>query len=112
MSCCSKRAIRAEIAKRAGVPVKDHGVVRRSVQSRVLGVASTASENTALPEAEIAAINTSHTRNLRLLVAALALLVVGGITLDFLTASRTSFAEMGAGLSKAAPENPAPAKKK
>ncbi len=101
--------IGAEIAKRAGTTVMDRGVVRRSVQRRVMGLASGADENVPLPAADIASINTAHARNLRLLVAALAVLVVGGITLDFFTASRTSFAEMGAGLSKVPP---APPKKK
>ena len=38
------------------------------------------------------------------MIGALALLVVGGITLDVATASRTSFAEMGAGLAKPQPK--------
>lgn len=96
-----------DIARRAGVAVADHGTVRRSFSKRVVGVASTADENAGLPQAEIEQINASHRRNVRGLVAALALLVIGGITLDIATASRTSFAEMGAGLS-----NPAPPKKK
>lgn len=100
-------AIGAEIAKRAGLEVKDHGVVRRSLQKRVLGLASTADEKAVLPAEEIAAINAAHTRNMRLLVTALALLVIGGIALDFATASRTGFAGMGAGLSE-----PAPARRK
>lgn len=100
-------AVGAEIAKRAGVTMTDHGVVHRSLQKRVLGIASTADEHATLPPAEIAAINAAHTRNMRLLVAALALLVLGGITLDFATASRTGFAEMGAGFS-----DPTPARKK
>jgi hypothetical protein len=104
--------IGAEISKRAGVSIVDHGAVRRSVQKRVLGAVSTDTENTRLTDGEIAAINVSHTRNLRLLVAGLALLVASGITLDFLTASRTSYAEMGAGLSRTAAETPAPPKKK
>jgi hypothetical protein len=88
-------AIGAEIARRAGVTMADHGVVRRSLQKA------------ALPAEEIAAINAAHTRNMRLLVAALALLVLGGITLDFATASRTGFAGMGTGLAE-----PAAVKKK
>lgn len=105
-------AIGAEIAKRAGVDVKDFGVVRRSLQKRVLGITAKGDDSQKLPDGDIAAINASHSRNLRLLVAALAVLVVGGIALDFLTASRTSFAEMGAGLANTAPASPTPAKKK
>lgn len=100
-------AIGATIAALAGVTMKDHGVVRRSLQKRVLGIASTAEESAKVPPDEIATINAAHTRNMRLIIAALALLVVGGITFDFATASRTGFAGMGAGLSE-----PAPAKKK
>ncbi len=109
--------IGAGIAKRAGLVVTDHGVVRRSLQKRVLGIAAANDEDQPLPPSDIAAMNASHTRNLRLVTAALVLLVIGGISLDFVTASRTSFAEMGAGLTRTAsekpgPEKPAPAKKK
>lgn len=103
--------IGAELAARAGLKVIDHGTVARSLQGRMLGMIAT--DNTPLPQARIDAINAGHTRNLRILVGALALLVIGGITVDFATASRTSFAEMGAGLQspqKGAPA--APAKKK
>jgi hypothetical protein len=103
--------IGAEVAKRAGVKVTDHGTVARSLRSRIMSAVST--DSTPLPQAQIDTINANHTRNLRLLVGALALLVIGGITVDFATASRTSFAEMGAGLQspqKGAPA--APAKKK
>lgn len=101
------------IADRAGVAMTDHGMVRRSVQQRVLGVASTPTQNDKISPAEIATLNGAHTRNLRILVAALAAVLIGGIAMDFATASRTSFAEMGAGLANPAKgAAPAPAKKK
>lgn len=104
--------IGAEIARRAGVPVTDHGVVHRSVQKRVLGAASTADENRPLSEAEIAALNASHGRNLRWLIVVLAILVAGGIGIDFIQSYTSSYAQMGAGLGKPATSTPAAPKKK
>jgi hypothetical protein len=104
--------IGSEIAARAGVRVIDQGVVHRSVKGRVFGIANTTIDQTKVSGAEIETLNMAHTRNLRLLVGALALLVVGGITLDFATASRASFAEMGAGLANPAKGAVAPPKKK
>jgi hypothetical protein len=90
-----------EIAARAKVAVTDHGTVRRSVGARVAGMTSVSDQTARLDASELAGLNAAHTRNVRGLVAALALLVVGGIAMDFATASRTSFAEMGAGLGQA-----------
>jgi hypothetical protein len=95
--------IGAEIAKRAGVAVSDHGTVHRSWRQRV-GLTTSTNDAARLAPEEIAAINAAHTRNIRVMIGALALLVVGGITLDVATASRTSFAEMGAGLAKPEPK--------
>jgi hypothetical protein len=98
--------IGAELALRAGTRVVDHGVVHRSLQGRILGsslgrslgLTSQAEAVSTVAPAAIATLNAAHTRNLRLLVGALTVLVIGGIVIDFATASRTSFAEMGAGL--------------
>ena len=99
--------IGVEIARRTGVTVKDHGVVHRSLQKRMLGLASTPDENVVVPIGALLDINVAHKRNMRLLVAGLVVLVAAGIGVDFATASHTGFAEMGAGLSE-----PAPSKKK
>jgi hypothetical protein len=97
--------IGARIAQRAGVGVVDGGTVRRSVEGRVLGLLGrkTAIEaSPPLPEAEIAALNGRHARAVRYLVAVMAVLVVGGIAIDVLTAPRTSFAPAGASAPPAA----------
>jgi hypothetical protein len=95
--------IGAEIANRAGVVVTDHGTVQRSWRQRV-GLTNGTNDAARLAPEEVSVINAAHTRNVRLMIGALALLVLGGITLDFATASRTSFAEMGAGLAKPEPK--------
>lgn len=88
--------IGAAIATRAGKPVVDHGIVHRSIGRRVLGTTSAADENVPLDVTTIETINRSHARNVRAVVIGLAALIVAGIGLDFVTASRTTFAEFGA----------------
>jgi hypothetical protein len=86
------------IAERAGVDIVDGGTVRRSIERRVLGLLGrkTAIEDSPpLTEGEKAELAGRHTRAIRYLVAVLAVLVIGGITLDFLTAPRTAFATAG-----------------
>lgn len=90
--------IGARIAQRAGVGIIDGGMVRRSVERRVLGLIGrkTAPENS--PEvtpADMAEINGRHSRAMRYLVIVMAVLVVGGIGIDVFTAPRTSFATAG-----------------
>jgi hypothetical protein len=101
--------IGAEIAGRSGKTVTDHGVVRRSVQKRMRGAPSGTDENIPMTESELAAINSSHRRNVLGVVTGLVLLVAVGIAIDFATASRTSFVDLAAGTSAPAP---VPAKKK
>jgi len=87
--------IGAKIAQRAGVGVVDGGIVRRSIERRVLGIIGrkTAIEDSpALTDAEMADLKGRHTRAIRYLVAVMAVLVIGGIAADFLTAPRASFA--------------------
>lgn len=88
--------IGAAIAARLGKTVADHGIVHRSIGKRILGVPSTAGENVPLDAATIETINRTHRRNVRAVVVGLALMLVAGIGLDFVTASRTTFAEFGA----------------
>lgn len=88
--------IGAAIAARAGKTVVDHGIVHRSIGKRILGATSAASENVPLDTATIEAINRSHARNVRSVVIGLAALILAGIAIDFVTASRTTFAEFGA----------------
>jgi hypothetical protein len=91
--------IGAKIAERAGCPVIDGGIVRRSVERRVLGLLGrkTAIENSPpLTEAEMAELKTRHTRAMKYLIVIMSALVVGGIAMDVFTASRTTFATVGA----------------
>lgn len=94
---CDDRAfpytqIGEEIARRAGVAVKDHGVVRRSLSKRVLGLSTDAAENTPLGPGEIGAINARHSTAMRGLLAGMSLLVVAGLAMDFATTPATSYA--------------------
>lgn len=84
------------VAKRAGVEVKHHGAVRRSARQRLLGHTGGARENEAVPPAEIAAIQVRHGHAMRAVVAGFVVLIIGGIAIDLLTASRTAFAQLGA----------------
>jgi hypothetical protein len=98
--------IGARIAERAGVQVADAGTVRRSIERRVLGLfrRKTAIEaSPPLTEEEIGELNGRHARAMRYLVAAMAILIVGGIAVDVFTAPRTSFvAGIGGGSAPAA----------
>lgn len=90
--------IGARIAERAGVSVVDGGTVRRSIERRVLGLVgrkTAIEESPPLTEGEMAELKGRHTRAIRYLVAVMAVLVVGGITVDILTAPRTAFAPVG-----------------
>jgi hypothetical protein len=93
--------IAARIARSAGIGITDHGTVRRSLQQRVLGMKSTGSEP--LPVAELEALNVAHTRNIKGLVVGLGVLLLVGIGIDVATASRTTYAAMGAGIAQSPP---------
>ena len=69
------------IAGRAGLPVTDQGHVRRSKASKMMGIMS---PTTAAPvdEAEIAKLNSDHSRFILGLVLAMLALVAVGLTLD------------------------------
>lgn len=84
--------IGAAIAARAGTTLLDRGVVHRSVQKRLLGTASTVDENIPLTADDVKAINARHKRNVIAAVVGLVFLVAGGITLDVLNASTTTYA--------------------
>lgn len=90
--------IAAKIAERAGVRIVDGGLVRRSIQGRVLGFIgrkTPVEESPAVTEAEMVEINGRHARAMRYLVIVMAVLVVGGIAVDVVTAPKTSFATVG-----------------
>jgi hypothetical protein len=90
--------IGAKIAERAGAPIVDGGMVRRSIERRVMGFVGrkTALENSPpITEAEMAEIGGRHSRAMRYLVIVMAVLVVGGIAIDVFTAPKTSFAIVG-----------------
>lgn len=70
-----------QIAKRAGVAVKDAGSVRRSVGAKMLGVVSQ-SPPTPITGPEIAALNRAHARVMIGIVGALLTLVAIGIFND------------------------------
>lgn len=88
--------IGAAIAARAGKQVVDHGIIHRSIGKRLLGATSAGEENVPLDAATIESINRSHARNVRTVVIGLGALIIAGIAIDFVTASRTTFAEFGA----------------
>ena len=63
----------------------DGGMVRRSIERRVLGFIgrkTAIEESPPLTDAEMAEINGRHTRAMRYLMIAAAVLVVGGIAID------------------------------
>ena len=87
-----------KLAQRAGCEVADGGMVRRSIERRVLGFLgrkTAIEESPSLTDEEKAEIKTRHNRAMRYLMIAMAVLIVGGIVADVLTAPRTSFATAG-----------------
>jgi hypothetical protein len=88
------------VAERAGVQVNASGAVRRSVSRRLLGHTGNNGGQDAVTPQELAAIQTRHGHAMRAVIAGFVLLMVGGIAVDLMTASRTSFAQ----LSSDAPE--------
>jgi hypothetical protein len=90
--------IGAKLAERAGVGIVDGGLVRRSIQRRVMGFIGRKTpleDSPAVTEAEMAEINGRHARAMRYLMIVMAVLVVGGIAVDVVTAPKTSFATVG-----------------
>jgi hypothetical protein len=90
--------IGAKIAERAGVEVVDGGIVRRSIERRVLGLIGRKTPPEASPpltEAEVSDLNRRHSRAMLYLVIVMTVLVAGGIAIDVVTSSRTSFATAG-----------------
>jgi hypothetical protein len=88
-----------KIAERAGVNIVDGGMVRRSIERRILGFLArkTTPENSPpLTEAELKTLQSRHKRAKLYLIAGATILVLGGVAVDVLTAPRTSFATSGA----------------
>jgi hypothetical protein len=88
-----------KLAQRAGCDVIDGGMVRRSIERRMLGLfgrKTAIEESPALTEEEKTEIKTRHTRAMRYLMIGMAVLIVGGIIMDVLTAPSTSYATVGA----------------
>ncbi len=83
-----------EIARRAGLTVKDHGVVRRSIRKRAMGLATDVAENTPVTADEIKAINLRHKNVMRGVVGAVAGLMLLGLAWDFATTPSTSYASL------------------
>jgi len=91
--------IGSKIAERAGVDILDAGTVRRSIERRILGLIrrKTAPENSPpLTETELKELQGRHKRAMLYLIVAATILVLSGITIDMVTAPRTSFAPGGA----------------
>lgn len=87
--------IGAKIAERAGVGVVDGGMVRRSIERKVMGFVGrkTAIENSPpVTQEELKEIDGRHARTMLYLMIGLAVLIVGGIAIDVISAPRTSFA--------------------
>ncbi len=77
--------IAAEIARRAGVPVTDHGSVRRRVSAKVLGIKAEGPANEPVPDEEIAKLNGRHSSAMLALVGALVILLGAGLVRDLMT---------------------------
>lgn len=73
-----------QIARRAGLPVKNQGSVRRTLASKTLGIASLQADASPIDDAEIARLNTLHRRFVIGLVLLLTGLVIAGMTIDVL----------------------------
>jgi hypothetical protein len=87
-----------KLAQRAGCEVVDGGMVRRSIERRILGLLgrkTAIEESAALTDTELAEVKSRHTRAIRYLIIIMAVLVVAGIAVDIFTAPRTSFATGG-----------------
>jgi len=87
-----------KLAQRAGCEVVDGGMVRRSIERRILGLLgrkTAIEESPALTDTELAEVKSRHTRAIRYLIIVMAVLVVAGIAIDVFTAPRTSFATGG-----------------
>lgn len=74
--------IAAEIARRAGLEIIDHGTVRRQVHKKLRGIRATDDGASPITEADIAALNRRHNSVMLALCGALFLLVAGGLMLD------------------------------
>ena len=74
--------IAAEIARRAGLEVADHGTVRRQFHKKLRGVRANDDESSPITEADIAALNRRHKTVVLALCSALFLLVAGGLVID------------------------------
>ena len=86
--------IGAKIAARAGCQVVDGGLVRRSIERRILGLIgrkTAIEESPPLSDTEMTEINGRHVRAMRYLMIGMAVLIGGGIVMDAFTAPRTSF---------------------
>ena len=77
--------IAAEIAKRAGVPLVDHGSVHRRVSSKMLGLKSQSAGNDIVSADDIAHLNRRHSGAMTVLVGALLLLLGAGLVRDLMT---------------------------
>jgi len=74
--------IAAEIARRAGVPVVDHGTVRRQVHKKIRGIRATNDTAPPITEEDIAALNSRHNRLMIGICSALFLFVAVGVMVD------------------------------
>ena len=77
--------IAAEIARRAGVPLVDHGSVHRRVSSKILGLKSPSATSDTVSDQDIARLNKRHGSAMTVLVSALLLLLGAGIVRDLMT---------------------------
>lgn len=74
--------IAAEIARRAGLEVVDHGTVRRQITKKLRGIRATDDGARPITEADIASLNRRHNKVMLALCSALFLLVAGGLFVD------------------------------
>lgn len=74
--------IAAEIARRAGLEVIDHGTVRRQVHKKIRGIRANDGDTAPVTEADIAALNRRHNKVMLAVCGALFVIVAGGLLLD------------------------------
>lgn len=90
--------IGSKIAERAGVNIVDGGMVRRSIERRILGIIGrkTSPENSPpLSEGEIRELQSRHKRAMLYLVAAATVLVLAGVAVDILNEPAPSVTTAG-----------------
>ncbi|MFM2421828.1 MAG: hypothetical protein RL291_358 [Pseudomonadota bacterium] len=94
------------VAERVGVKVTEHGAVRRSATGRLLGHTGSAAGKDAVTPQELEAINQRHKLAMRAVIAGFVMLFAGGIAVDVLKTSSTTYAPLLSDEVKDQPKSP------